>query len=143
MIKSLTDIGVFVIYSILLSLICIAYIKTAKPNQGENVFQYLLYYLGGYIMLPLLISFPVILMECNSKWGALIVELIIFLFFTIIVFRKMEICKRNMSGFEKVKSLKENNCQRHKFLRREYQMYRILRWMVLIAWGCFLPAVLF
>lgn len=142
MIESLTDIGIFVIYSILLSLICIVYIKDAKPNPGESIYQYLLYYFGGYVMLPLLISFPLILMECNPKWGALIVEMIIFLFFTIIVFRKVEICRRDMNNLEKIKNLKDDGKQ-YKFIRREYQIYRILRWLMLIAWGCFLPAIIF
>lgn len=143
MIDSLTDIGIFAIYSILLSLICIAYIREAKPNQGESISQYFLYYLGGYIMLPLLLSFPFILLRFNPKWGALIVELIIFLFFTIIVFRKVEICRRDMSSLGEMKEIKGGNSKRHGVIRKEYQIYRILRWLILIAWVCFLPAVLF
>lgn len=133
MIKNFTDVVIFGMYSLFMIMLSIDFIKRAKPNREESGVQYFLYYFGGYGMLPLLFLLPFLLLLLKPLWGVLIFSLVVFIFFAVTIWRTAEVGKRDLKKFEEMGDLTDKDIKQYNYVKMQYRLYRILRWVIIIG----------
>lgn len=115
-------------YAIVLSGICIIYIRKSKVEEEDSFFQKVLYYVGGPMMLPWLVIQPWI---CTfGRTGVIVSILTIAIYGMIVLFREAEIFRRRVLRLQEMGDIESS---KYKAEQRIYFMTKYMRWVSLVA----------
>lgn len=115
-------------YTIVLTGICIIYIRKSKIEEEDSFIQKVLYYVAGPMMLPWLVIQPWI---CTfGRAGVIVSVFTITIYGMLVLFREAELFRRRVLKLQNMGNMESS---KYRAERRIYFMTKYMRWVSLVA----------